>query len=76
MWTKISGPSSYKISDSTSASTTVNGLIQGIYTFELTVTDNKGATGKDTVQIKVNAADNVAPTANAGNRSNDHASNK
>ena len=56
----------YKISDSTSASTTVNGLIQGIYTFELTVTDDKGATGKDTVQVKVNAADNIAPTLNAG----------
>ena len=66
LWTKISGPSSCKITDSTSASTTVNGLIQGIYTFELTVTDDKGATGKDTVQVKVNAADNIAPTANAG----------
>ena len=66
LWRKISGPSSYAISDSTSASTTVNGLIQGIYNFELTVTDNKGATGKDTIQVKVNAAANIAPTANAG----------
>ena len=29
------------------------------------VTDNKGATGLDTVQVTVNAA-NIAPTANAG----------
>ena len=65
-WTKISGPSSYKITDSTSASTSVNELVQGIYTFELTVTDDKGATGKDTVQIKVNALANMAPIANAG----------
>ena len=68
---RFPGPS-FKISDSTSASITVNGLIQGIYTFELTVTDDKGATGKDTVEVKVNpttstsSTTNTAPTADAG----------
>ena len=66
LWTKISGPSSYSITNSTSAATTVSGLIQGVYLLELTVTDDKGATGKDTVQVTVNAAPNMAPTANAG----------
>ncbi len=65
-WTKISGPNSGTIKNVSSASTTVSGLIQGIYEFELKVTDNKGAIAKDTVQIKVNAANNIAPTANAG----------
>jgi hypothetical protein len=34
--------------------------------FQLTVTDNKGATTTDTVAITVNPAGNTAPTANAG----------
>ncbi len=48
------------------ASTTVTSLVQGVYKFQLKVTDNKAATGLDTVQVTVNAA-NIAPTANAGN---------
>ena len=36
-------------------------LVQGIYQFELKVTDNNGATGLDTVQITVNAAGNLLP---------------
>ena len=65
-WTKISGPSSYNFTNSSSAVTNVSGLIQGVYQFELKATDNKGAVGKDTVQITVNAAANISPTANAG----------
>jgi hypothetical protein len=38
----------------------------GIYVFELTVTDNKGASAKDLVSIIVNAAPNQLPVANAG----------
>ncbi len=34
--------------------------------FQLTVTDNEGATTTDTVAITVNPAANIAPTANAG----------
>jgi major membrane immunogen (membrane-anchored lipoprotein) len=65
-WTKISGPSDPTIGDSNSASTTVSNLIQGVYEFQLKVTDNDGATAKNTVQITVNAAKNIAPTADAG----------
>ena len=43
-----------------------NNLSEGVYQFELKVTDDKGAVGKDTVQITVNAAPNMPPTANAG----------
>ena len=42
-----------------------NRLTQGVYQFQLKVTDNNGATAIDTVQVTVNAA-NIAPTVNAG----------
>ena len=66
LWTKISGPAANSITNASNASTTVTGLIDGTYQFELKVTDNIGATGKDTVNIIVNAALNKAPIADAG----------
>src|ERR1035437_986281 len=66
VWTKISGPTSYNIVNPASLVTDVSGLVQGVYKFELKVTDNYGATGKDTMQVTVNAAANIPPVANAG----------
>jgi len=66
-WTKVSGPATYTITSSSAATTTVTGLVQGVYIFELTVTDNDGATGTATVQVTVNAAPNQPPVAKAGN---------
>jgi len=66
LWTKISGPSAYNISNSSSAVTAVSGLTQGVYQFELKVTDDKGAIGKDTINITVNASPNILTSANAG----------
>src|SRR5204863_4310378 len=66
-WAKISGPSQYTIVSSGQSQTTVNNLVQGLYLFELTVTDNLGAPARDTVQVTVNAAPpNQPPTAYAG----------
>jgi hypothetical protein len=68
-WSKISGPAAYSIANPNSASTSVNGLAQGTYSFRLVVTDNNGATDDDTVMITVNAAPpppNSPPVANAG----------
>ncbi len=68
-WTKIAGPSSYNIANGNSATTSVNSLTQGTYSFRLVVTDNNGATSSDTVVIVVNPAPppaNVSPVANAG----------
>ncbi len=65
-WSEISGPAVYTISNASSAATNVTNLVQGVYKFELTVTDNKGAIGNDTVIITVNAANNMSPIANAG----------
>jgi hypothetical protein len=69
LWTKISGPSSGTITNANSATTTVSAMVQGVYQFELKVTDNNGATGRDTMQVTVNAATNIAPVANAGSNS-------
>jgi hypothetical protein len=65
-WAKTAGPSSFTFSNANAATTTVSGLVEGVYTFELTVTDNKGATGKATMNVTVNKAPNKAPVANAG----------
>jgi predicted esterase len=70
LWVKLSGPAQGNISSPTQFQTSVTGLVQGVYSFELTVTDNLGASGKDTVSVTVNAAPppppNLAPVANAG----------
>lgn len=65
-WTKIAGPGQYTIVSPTQAQTVINNLVQGVYQFELRVTDNKGVIAKDTLSITVNAANHV-PVANAGN---------
>ena len=65
-WVKISGPSTGTIATANAATTTVNNLVQGVYQFQLTVTDDKGDTGKDTIIITVNAAVNQVPAADAG----------
>ncbi|UAY51681.1 PKD domain-containing protein [Ferruginibacter albus] len=66
-WKKISGPTTFTITDTTAAQTTVTGLVQGTYQFELTLTDNSNATAKDTMNAIVNAATNTPPIAKAGN---------
>ena len=65
-WTKVSGPATFTIVSPTAATTVVNNLVAGTYVFKLTVTDNGGLTGTDTVQVIVNPAPNVLPVANAG----------
>ena len=65
-WTKISGPTQFSIGSPSSATTVISNLAQGVYQFELMVTDNSGATNKNTVQVTVNAAANQPPVANAG----------
>ena len=58
-WTQIIGPNQSVISNSSQVSSAVNNLIQGIYKFEIKVTDNGGLSAKDTVQVFVNAASNL-----------------
>jgi hypothetical protein len=69
MWSKIAGPGQFNIDYPTSSTTSVGNLTVGVYSFQLQVTDNRGATDFDTVLVTVNAAPlpvNRAPIANAG----------
>lgn len=65
-WTKVSGPAQYTLSNPNAATTTLSNLVEGTYTFELTVTDNKGLSDEDIVVITVSPNPNRAPVANAG----------
>ena len=56
LWKKIDGPASFNISNANAVQTKVTNLVQGVYKFELTVTDRGGLFAKDTVQISVNAS--------------------
>ena len=60
-WTQISGPNISTITNNTSVSTTVTGLIQGVYVFQLSI---NGGSSSSQVTITVNPA--PPPTANAG----------
>ncbi|WP_212004141.1 PKD domain-containing protein [Chitinophaga sp. HK235] len=64
-WEKAGGPAA-TIESPASARTTVSGLVVGSYTFELTVTDNKGITAKDRVTVTVYPEGHKSPVANAG----------
>lgn len=65
-WAKTSGPT-VTMSGANTQTLSLSAINQaGAYNFRLTVTDNMGATAFDDVILTVNAAPNVAPTANAG----------
>ncbi len=52
-WTKLSGPTSYNIANTNAVQTPVTNLVQGIYKFELKVTDAGSLFAKDTMQVIV-----------------------
>ncbi len=69
-WVLKTGTGSITISNGNTSKPSVVGLTTGTYSFQLTVTDNSGATSTDLVTVTVNpqpAAPNQAPVANAGN---------
>ena len=53
LWTKISGPSSFNITNANAVQTPVINLVQGVYLFELKVTDADGLFDRDTIQVTV-----------------------
>ncbi len=52
-WAKISGSSAFNITNTNAVQTAVTNLVQGIYQFELKVTDATMLFSKDTVQVTV-----------------------
>ncbi|WP_226805543.1 PKD domain-containing protein, partial [Agriterribacter humi] len=64
-WSKVSGPSGENITDSINDITDVTGLTEGVYKFQLTITDNNGSTSTASVTITVKAAP-LPPVADAG----------
>ena len=69
-WTKVSGPSLFAIANANAVHTQVENLVQGIYQFELKVTDVAGLFSKDTINITVNSSTTPPPQVdcNPGNR--------
>lgn len=53
-WTQVSGPNTATRSGQTTATLTASGLVQGVYVFRLTVTDNSGLTASDDAIVTVN----------------------
>jgi hypothetical protein len=53
LWSQVSGPNTPTITTPGSTTTYVKGFVTGTYVFQLTATDNKGATGVKTVQLVV-----------------------
>jgi hypothetical protein len=68
-WTQISGPSTATILSRDSANTQITDLNEGTYVFELKVTDDYGAVGKDTMKVTV-ALEKTSPSNLTGNSSN------
>jgi len=53
VWSQVSGPNTAFIATNGSSSTNIRSLVAGVYVFQLLVTDDKGASGIDTVSVNV-----------------------
>jgi hypothetical protein len=53
LWSKVSGPESFKFADQWNARTPLTELVEGVYTFRLTITDNRSASSSDDVVVTV-----------------------
>lgn len=53
-WQEVAGPQQSVIVNANSSKTAVTGLVEGVYEFLLTVTDNLGKSARDIVQVTVN----------------------
>jgi hypothetical protein len=66
-WMQVSGPSSANIADPNSASSSVTGLAQGVYVFQLKVIDNNNNSNTASVQITVSGLNALLPSVNLSN---------
>ncbi|RWS27474.1 dyslexia-associated protein KIAA0319-like protein [Leptotrombidium deliense] len=65
-WNQTSGPKPAALLNATKARTQVDGLIPGLYTFMLTVSNAKGYEASAKVNVTVTQTKNLPPTAAAG----------
>ena len=65
-WTKISGPSQFKIVSPDSAITQITNLVAGIYQFELKVTNSFNLSARDTMVLTVSPLINNNFSASIG----------
>ncbi|WP_294286732.1 hypothetical protein [uncultured Chryseobacterium sp.] len=76
LWKQIgTTPSTANISNPNIADTTATGLVEGNYTFQLTVKDNLGAIASDEVNITVNKAVKLPSLTEIGNTTTGSGSN-
>ena len=71
VWSQVSGPDATTIVNPGSPTTTVEDFMEGIYVFQLMVTDDDGATGVDTVSITVKPAAEKMVTLQPANNPNE-----
>jgi endo-1,3(4)-beta-glucanase len=62
LWMQLYGPTMAVISDSTIAKPTITGLVEGMYSFRLTVKNTDLKTSTDEVLVMVTKTTNVAPS--------------
>lgn len=53
LWTKLEGPATFTLSNSTTVQAQLKDLVEGVYQFELKATNAGGSSAKDTVEVKV-----------------------
>jgi hypothetical protein len=71
LWSQVSGPNVASITSAGSSTTNITGTIAGNYILQLMVTDDDGATGVDTMTLKVNLPPQVTLTLQPTNNPND-----
>jgi hypothetical protein len=69
-WVRISGPTSFNMTNANSATARITNLVAGTYVFELTVIDDQGATASAKVTMTLKQKPNQNPIANAGRNVN------
>nr|WP_255665442.1 hypothetical protein [Myxococcus sp. AS-1-15] len=55
-WTQVSGPNIATLTGATTLSATASGLVVGLYEFELSVTDDQGASASSRTKVRVEPA--------------------
>ena len=71
LWSQVSGPSSTLIENPGNKETKVSGFKVGTYVYQLMVTDDDGATGVDTLSVKINPSPEVTLTLQPANNNNE-----